>query len=73
MDMTVPADLGRRRLDRLASRPEVANYLGVPVATLVRWAYVRTGPKYRKVGRHARYSWQDVDRWLATQETGGAA
>jgi excisionase family DNA binding protein len=73
MDVTVTADLGRRRLDRLASRPEVANYLGVPVATLERWAYMGTGPKYRKVGRHARYAWADVDRWLAAQESGGAA
>ncbi|MGH3798560.1 MAG: helix-turn-helix domain-containing protein, partial [Pseudonocardiaceae bacterium] len=43
----------------LASRGEVAAYLGVPVGTLVRWAYDGTGPPYRRVGRHTRYDWAD--------------
>lgn len=55
----------------LATRPDVAEYLGVPVATLERWAYIGTGPKYRKVGRHTRYAWADVDAWLDSQEPGG--
>jgi excisionase family DNA binding protein len=49
----------------LATRAEVAEYLHVPVATLERWAYLGTGPNYRRVGRHTRYAWPDVDRWLA--------
>lgn len=58
---------------RLATRAEVAAYLGVPEATCAQWAYKGTGPRYRKVGRHARYSWADVDRWLAEQQSGGVA
>ncbi len=48
----------------LASRPEVAHYLGVPTSTLDRWARLRTGPAYRRVGRHTRYRWTDVEAWL---------
>jgi excisionase family DNA binding protein len=68
-----PPDGVRRRHDRLASRSEVADFLGVPVATLVRWAYTRTGPPYKIIGRHARYRWADVEAWLAQKESGGGA
>jgi excisionase family DNA binding protein len=68
-----PRDDLRQRRDRLASRAEVADYLGVPPATLDRWAYARTGPPYKIIGRHARYRWIDVDNWLAQQESGGGA
>lgn len=64
---------GRRRVDRLASRTDVAEFLGVPVATVTAWAHKRVGPPYRIVGRHARYRWNDVEAWLASQESGGAA
>jgi hypothetical protein len=40
---------------------------------LTAWAYKQTGPRYRIIGRHARYSWQDVDAWIAVQESGGDA
>ncbi|WP_308190448.1 helix-turn-helix transcriptional regulator [Pseudonocardia sp. TRM90224] len=63
----------RRHPDRLASRSEVAAYLGLPVATLSQWAYKRVGPPYRVIGKHARYRWADVDRWVAAQTSGGDA
>lgn len=69
--LTFPSD--RRRTDRLATRSEVAEYLGVPERTLAQWAYQSKGPSYRIVGRHARYRWADVERWLETQESGGGA
>jgi excisionase family DNA binding protein len=73
--MTAPApnraDRRAQRRGQLGSREEVAYYLQVPVATLVRWAYKRTGPPYRLIGRHARYDWEAVDRWVAAQTTGG--
>ena len=56
----------------LASRPEVAEYLHVPVATLERWAARSEGPPYRRVGRHTRYASTDVDAWLASQQAGGS-
>lgn len=59
------------RVGRLATRDEVAEYLGVPPATLRQWAYRDKGPRYVRVGRHVRHDWGDVERWLAEQETGG--
>jgi excisionase family DNA binding protein len=58
---------------RLATRAEVAEYLGVPSGTLTQWAHKGTGPRYTRVGRHARYRWSDVDKWLEKQSTGGTA
>lgn len=55
----------------LATRAEIAAHLGVPVGTLTQWAHKGKGPKYTRVGRHARYRWSDVEAWLATQEQGG--
>ena len=53
--------------ERLLSIPEVADYLGVPVATIYRWRYTRDGPVGYRVGRHVRYRPSDVERWLETQ------
>lgn len=69
----INAPMGRARRDRLASRKEVAEYICVSESTLAQWAYRKKGPKYRIIGRHARYSWADVDKWIAAQESGGAA
>jgi len=62
----------------LASRAEVASYLGLVdvdgepnVQTLAQWAHRGIGPKYIRVGRHARYRWDDVEQWLREQKTGG--
>jgi excisionase family DNA binding protein len=60
----------------LATREEVADYLKVPPRTLEQWAYRGKGPEYTLIGRHARYSWASVERWLDGQRTnagGGAA
>lgn len=51
----------------LASAAEVSEYLGVPVATLHQWRYLGTGPRAAKVGRHLRYRWEDVEKWLDQQ------
>lgn len=57
----------------LAGRDKVAEYLGVPVATLTAWAHRGKGPRYTLVGRHARYRWADVETWLDQQTRGGEA
>jgi excisionase family DNA binding protein len=54
---------------RLLSVEDVADYLGVPVATVRRWRYVGDGPRSLKVGRHVRYRREDVDAWLDAQAT----
>ncbi len=43
---------------------DTAEYLGVPVATLYRWRYLRTGPVAFRVGRHLRYDPAAVRKWL---------
>jgi excisionase family DNA binding protein len=66
--MTTPAESAARdRPDRLLGIAELADYLGVPVATIYRWRYTRDGPVGYRVGRHVRYRLSDVDRWLETQ------
>lgn len=56
----------------LATRAQVAEYLGLPERTLVDWGYQNKGPNYTHVGRHVRYRWADVERWLREQRQGGA-
>lgn len=56
-----------RETRALATRSEVAEYLGLPVGTLTQWAHKGIGPRYLRVGRHARYEWADVTAWLETQ------
>jgi excisionase family DNA binding protein len=69
----IPNRTESRHPERLATRAEVAEYLGVPVTTVTTWAYKRIGPPYKLIGKHARYSWSDVDRWVNAQSSGGAA
>ena len=54
----------------LATPKDLADYLGVPIKTVYEWNSRGTGPKHRKVGRHVRYRWDDVDKWLEAQSCG---
>ena len=60
--MARPSDRAVGR--KLLSANELAEYLGVPIATLYRWNYMGTGPRAIKVGRHLRYRERDVEGWL---------
>jgi excisionase family DNA binding protein len=64
-----PADSGAQvDLDaEMQTRLQVATYLRVPVRTLDRWAYLGTGPRFYRIGRHARYRMSDVVAWLEQQ------
>lgn len=55
----------------LADTDEVAEFLGVPSATLVQWRYLGKGPAWRKIGKYVRYDWPSVEQWLADQPGGG--
>jgi len=57
--------------ERLWSPNDVSDFLGVPVATLQRWRYLRQGPPTFKVGRHVRYAPEDVRQWLLRQRQDG--
>jgi len=50
--------------DRLMTVEEVADFLGVPVATLYQWRHKGTGPVAFRVGRFLRYDPGDVRVWL---------
>jgi excisionase family DNA binding protein len=55
------------KLERLMDVAEVAELLGVPVATLYRWRYLGQGPRGYRIGRHVRYSRAAVAAWLEKQ------
>lgn len=50
--------------EQLMPPQEVADYFGVPLATLYRWNSRGDGPRRIKVGRHVRYRREDVAAWV---------
>jgi len=52
-------------MNRLLTPEEVAEVLGVPVATLYRWRHHHDGPRSLKVGRHLRYRSEDVEEFIS--------
>jgi len=45
------------------SMKDLAEREGVPVNTVAQWNSRGTGPRYMKIGRHARYRLADVIAW----------
>lgn len=56
-------------IENLMTVGAVAEYLGVPVATLYAWSSRGQGPKRSKVGKHLRYRRADVDAWIDQRAT----
>lgn len=48
----------------IVSADEVARRLDVPKSTLYGWRYKGVGPRSHRVGKHLRYRWSDVVKWL---------
>ena len=61
----------QRQQAPLLDSATLAEYLGVPVATLHQWAHRGTGPTFVKIGKHRRYLAADVEAWLADQRRTG--
>lgn len=59
------------RLEPLATRPEVAAFLGIAPKTMAQWASKGIGPRYVRIEGAARYRWADVHDWIAAQPSGG--
>lgn len=53
--------------DRLLSLREVADKLGVPVATMYAWRHRGYGPPGYRLGKHVRYDPDAVEAWLEGQ------
>jgi excisionase family DNA binding protein len=51
-------------LDQLLTAQQLANYLGVPIATIYAWRYRRQGPPGFRVGKHLRFRRSDVQAWI---------
>lgn len=51
----------------LWSHRQTAEFLGIPVATLYQFNHKRTGPRSCKVGKHRRYTREDILAWLETR------
>ena len=45
----------------------LADKVGVPRRTIDQWRYVGKGPKYAVVGRHIRYTDENIDAWIEAQ------
>ena len=56
---------GLVRVMELLHAVDVAELLGIPVATLANWRASGKGPPYPRVGRHVRYRANDVEAWIA--------
>ena len=56
-------------VDRLLTVEDLAEYLDVPVATIYAWRYHRRGPPGFRIGRHLRFRWSDVERWIEDRIT----
>jgi excisionase family DNA binding protein len=59
--------------DRLMTMQEVADHLQVPLWTVRKWRAAGRGPAGFRVGRHVRYTREEVDRWVAEQRGVGSA
>jgi excisionase family DNA binding protein len=54
----------------LLSPDELAALLGVPLPTIYRWRSRQQGPVGFRIGRHVRYSLEDVHEWLESRRDG---
>lgn len=54
------------RTDRLMDQGDVADMLGISTKTLENWRWRKTGPRYFKIGRLARYRMADVQEFIQT-------
>ena len=53
--------------DRLLTLNQVAEYLGVPLATLYQWRHRGEGPRGIKVGGHVRVRESELELYLDAQ------
>ena len=60
-------------MERHLTPADLAERLGVPLATLYRWNHTGDGPPYLRVGKHVRYRLADVINWEDGRRVGSKA
>jgi hypothetical protein len=74
MNTSQPSERGsvaNTQLEALVDEHAVAKFYGVSVATVRRWRWLRTGPKFYKIGALCRYRMTDLEAYLRSTRTGG--
>lgn len=61
----------RNTMIHLLNEYQVAEMLGVSVATVRRWRLLRQGPRFLKLGALCKYRIEDVASWLESRPSGG--
>jgi predicted DNA-binding transcriptional regulator AlpA len=56
----------------LLNEHEVAKILAVSVGSIRRWRFLKTGPKYIKLGDCVRWRPEDVDAYIASLPSQGS-
>ncbi|WP_346231570.1 helix-turn-helix domain-containing protein [Parafrigoribacterium mesophilum] len=56
-------------LPRILTQNEVGKLLQISPRTLEDWRLTKSGPPYRKLGKHVRYELDAVMRWFEALET----
>ena len=58
---------------RLLNEREVATSCSISVLTLRKWRSIKRGPKFIKISTLVRYRPEDIDAWIAEQNSAPGA
>ncbi len=58
-------------LQNLLDKHDVARFFDVSVATVRRWRWLKTGPRFYRIGASVRYRLADLEAFLQSRPTGG--
>jgi hypothetical protein len=61
------------QLEALVDEHAVAKFYRVSLATVRRWRWLGTGPKFHKIGALCRYRMADLEAYLRSTRTGGGS
>jgi len=52
---------------KFISPDDLADLLGISVRTIYSWRSRNLGPRGVRVGKHLRFDWGEVERWIESQ------
>jgi predicted DNA-binding transcriptional regulator AlpA len=71
LNLSERESVANTQFESLLDEHAVAKFYGVSVATVRRWRWLRTGPKFYKLGASVRYRLADLEAYLRGTPTGG--